>query len=148
MTPHIRQAVAADVPAVVALLIDDVLGEAREDADPAPYRAAFARMQAQNGNRVFVAEQDGAIVGTYQLIFIEGLSLRATLRAQIESVRVRSDLRGKGLGTALMRDAIARARDSGCGLVQLTSNATRTEAQRFYTALGFVGSHVGYKLKL
>lgn len=148
MTLAVRQATAADVPAVVALLIDDVLGEARESTDLTPYHAAFERMAAQNGNRLFVAEREGRIIGTYQLIFIEGLSLRATTRAQIESVRVRSDLRGQGLGSALMQDAIARARAAGCGLVQLTSNAERKEAHRFYAALGFVDSHVGYKLKL
>jgi hypothetical protein len=33
-------------------------------------------------------------------------------------------------------------------MVQLTSNATRLDAHRFYTRLGFAQSHVGFKLML
>ncbi|WP_237669668.1 GNAT family N-acetyltransferase [Rhodococcus sp. BS-15] len=53
-----------------------------------------------------------------------------------------------GLGGALIRWAIAEAERRGCALVQLTSDATRTDAHRFYTRLGFVDSHVGYKMAL
>lgn len=40
------------------------------------------------------------------------------------------------------------ARERDCNLVQLTSDKSRTEAHRFYSRLGFVGSHEGFKLKL
>jgi hypothetical protein len=46
-----------------------------------------------------------------------------------------------------MQQAILLAGERNCGLVQLTSDKTRTEAHRFYTRLGFVGSHEGFKLK-
>jgi GNAT superfamily N-acetyltransferase len=47
-----------------------------------------------------------------------------------------------------MRWAIEQARQRGCALVQLTSDARRAEAHRFYERLGFVASHTGFKLAL
>lgn len=143
-----REATRVDVPAVVALLADDVLGHGRESADLAPYLAAFDAMQDEGGNRLIVAEQDGRVVACYQLTLISGLSLTATRRAQVEGVRVAADLRGRGLGAALMADAEARARAAGCQLIQLTTNATRTDAHRFYARLGFTPSHIGFKKPL
>ena len=143
-----REATRADVPAVVALLADDMLGHGRESAGVAPYLAAFDAMQEEGGNRLIAAEQDGRVVACYQLTLISGLSLTAARRAQVEGVRVAADLRGRGLGAALMADAEARARAAGCQLIQLTTNATRTDAHRFYARLGFTPSHIGFKKPL
>lgn len=143
-----RVARREDVPAVAALLSDDALGAARKAADLASYLAAFDAMQAEAGNLLLVGEAEGRIVATYQLFFISGLSLRASKRAQVEAVRVAADLRGQGIGAALMADATARARAAGCRLMQLTSNAQRTRAHRFYERLGFTASHIGFKRDL
>ncbi|MFP1643118.1 GNAT family N-acetyltransferase [Pontitalea aquivivens] len=144
-----RAASADDVPAVVALLADDMLGQAREGTDLAPYHAAFAAMRAEGANHLIVAEDAaGRIVATYQITFISGLSLRAARRAQLESLRVAADLRGQGVGAALIADAEARARAAGCRLLQLTTNKARARAQDFYTRLGFTPSHIGFKRDL
>ena len=90
----------------------------------------------------------GAVGGTLQLTFIPGLARRGGLRAQIEAVRVREDLRGGGVGHALFAWAIDEARRRGCVLVQLTSDKRRAEAHRFYGRLGFTASHDGFKLRL
>ena len=63
-------------------------------------------------------------------------------------MRVARDERGHGLGTELITWAIEESRHAGCSLVQLTSDASRTDARRFYERLGFVASHVGFKLQL
>ena len=63
---------------------------------------------------------------------------RGGLCAEIESVHVHPDHRGTGVGGALLRDAIDRARGLGCYRVQLTSNVARPDAHRFYERLGFV----------
>lgn len=143
-----RDATRADVPAVVALLTDDALGATREGDDLASYLAAFDAMQTERGNTLIVGEEDGRIVATYQLTVISGLSLRASRRAQVESVRVATDLRGQGIGAAMFADAEARARAAGCRLMQLTMNATRDDARRFYERLGFTPSHIGFKRDL
>lgn len=144
-----RPATEQDVPEIVALLADDSLGAARERQDSAEYLAAFRRMLAEGSNHLIVGvEAGGSVVATYQITFISGLSLRAARRAQVESVRVASALRGQGIGAALMADAEARARAAGCSLIQLTTNRTRTDAHRFYERLGFTPSHIGYKREL
>lgn len=150
-----REAEEADLPAVVALLADDDLGKQREDPseplNPA-YLEAFREMRAQGGNRLLVAEAEVAgatrIVGSLQFVLLPGLSLKGMRRAQIEGVRVASDLRGAGLGQGLFRHAIELARAEGCGLLQLTADASRRDARRFYESLGFTPSHVGFKLRL
>lgn len=134
---------------MVALLADDRLGATRERPEAlGPYLAAFDAMADDPMNRLIVGETQGRIVATYHLTLIAGLTLGATLRAQIEGVRVASDLRGQGLGRALIADAEARAREAGAGLLQLTMNAGRADAARFYAARGFVASHTGFKKPL
>lgn len=144
-----RDARRGDVPAIVALLTDDVLGRDREGAELAPYLAAFDEMAATPGNRMVVGEDAGGrLVACFQLTVIAGLSLGASRRAQVEGVRVASDLRGRGIGALLMAEAEARARAAGCRLIQLTSNRDRAEAHRFYARLGYAPSHTGFKKPL
>ena len=148
MSISFRHASRADVRAVLALLTDDHLGATREGDDLEPYHAAFDAMAHEAGNTLIVGETGGQIIATYQLTFISGLSLRAARRAQIESVRIASHLRGQGIGTAMIADAEARARAAGCTLIQLTMNRSRSDAKRFYERLGFTPSHIGFKRDL
>ncbi|MSP50353.1 MAG: GNAT family N-acetyltransferase [Alphaproteobacteria bacterium] len=147
----IRRARAADLPAIVRLLADDPLGKIREryaEPLPAPYLQAFAAIEAQAGNEILVAEADGRVVGCLQLTLIPGLTRLGMTRAQIEGVRVEAGRRGEGIGERLVAHAIGASREAGCGLVQLTTDASRPDAHRFYERLGFVASHVGMKLAL
>jgi GNAT superfamily N-acetyltransferase len=146
-----RHAGKNDVPAIVAMLSDDDIGENRESAaqESAPvYARAFEEMNACPDNFILLAEIDGQLVGSLQLVFIPGLSRQGAKRAIIEAVRVKSAVRGQNIGTALMKRAIAEAREAGCKLVQLTSDRRRTRAHLFYRRLGFEQSHVGFKLDL
>jgi GNAT superfamily N-acetyltransferase len=151
-TPTLRRATVDDVRAIVELLAADQLGATRDGADDdeqlEPYRRAFEAIDADPAHLLVVAESNGEVVGTLQLSFLPGLARRGALRAQIEAVRVRSDRRSSGLGGELMTWAIDEARRRGCALVQLTSDKRRTDAHRFYTRLGFVPSHEGFKLAL
>ncbi len=148
---NIRDADRSDVPAIVALLADDVLGAGRERAggdDLAAYYAAFDDVAADPNNTLIVAAIDGLVVGCLQLTIIPGLSISATRRGQIEGVRVAADRRGSGLGERMIRHAVDIAEQRGCGLVQLTSNKVRKDAIRFYERLGFQATHEGFKMPL
>ena len=57
-------------------------------------------------------------------------------------------LRGQGIGKLMVQWAIDESRRRGCSLLQLTTHASRTAAQRFYGRMGFEASHVGMKLAL
>ncbi|GLK62794.1 GNAT family N-acetyltransferase [Paracoccus kondratievae] len=143
-----REAHREDVPAVVALLRDDMLGRDRESTDLTPYFTAWEAMRAEGANQLIVGVYGGEVVACYQITFISGLSLSAARRAQIEGVRVSSALRGQGIGAALIGDAESRARVAGCTLLQFTTNRRRSDAHRFYDGLGFTPSHIGYKKSL
>lgn len=144
----LRQARRDDVAAVVQLLADDPLGRSREGGELGPYLTAYDAVAADPAHLLVVAEAAGQVVATLQLSVLPGLSRGGALRAQVEGVRVGAGLRGSGLGRAVMTWAVDEARRRGCALVQLTSDAQREDAHRFYSSLGFVPSHVGFKLAL
>jgi GNAT superfamily N-acetyltransferase len=145
-----RRATEADLGRVVELIALGVLPgatSAEDRADLTPYRAALREIQDTSG-AVLVAELDGEVVGVCQLVVFRHVQVRGGLCAEIESVHVHPDHRGRGIGSVLVRDAVSRARTLGCYRVQLTSNRARTEAHHFYERLGFEPSHVGFKLPL
>ena len=146
-----RGAQAGDLPAIIALIADDGLGRGRDDASlplDSSYVQAFDAMAKDANQVMLLAELKGELVGYLQITFIPGLSRKGAWRGQIESVRVATRLRGKGIGGAMLEHAIGLCRERGCRLVQLTSDKTRAEAHRFYGRLGFVASHDGFKLTL
>jgi GNAT superfamily N-acetyltransferase len=145
----LRRATAEDLPGIVALLVEDPVGGARESAeDIAAYRRAFQAIDADQAHLLVVADDGNGVVGTMQLSVLPALPHRGALRAQLEGVHVRPDRRGNGLGAAMITWAVEGARRRGCALVQLTSDKRRAAAHRFYARLGFAASHVGFKLKL
>lgn len=145
----LSRAVAADLPELVALLADDVLGRERETTASEPYRSAFARIDADQEQLLLaVRDEHARLVATMQLMLLTSLSRAGATRLQIEAVRVAASVRGAGLGTALFVWAHDWGRDRGATLAQLTTDSSRAQAQRFYERLGYRASHVGFKLPL
>ncbi|MCB4208531.1 GNAT family N-acetyltransferase [Arthrobacter sp. UM1] len=170
---RVRRAREEDLPEIVRLLLDDRLGADRETAwgrDPeadARYLRAFEDIDDDGRQHLAVLEEADAsapglcapvsplpgpraprLAGTMQLTVTPGLSHQGAERVTVEAVRVDSALRGGGLGSAFVRWAVEDARSRGAQTVQLTSNASRTDAHRFYERLGFAKSHTGFKLQL
>lgn len=150
-TVQIREATENDLEAIVALFADDPLGGHGDTTDPQAlpdYRAAFARIAASPNETLYVAELAGAVVGTFQTMITTTLTGRGASNMIIEAVQTRADIRGRGIGAAMIEHAVEEARRQGVRLVQLTSNAARKDAHRFYERLGFAPSHLGFKMKL
>lgn len=146
-----RRAREADLPAIIALLADDELGQRREDSSYPPaesYRDAFKAIDADANQFLAVAMDEEIIVGTLQLTFIPGLSRKGAWRGQIEAVRIAASRRSGGPGRQMFEWAIAECRARGCNLVQLTTDRDRLDAHRFYEQLGFEATHIGYKQAL
>jgi len=147
-----RAATSADLPFIVALITaDDVSGTPTDDpaAPNAPhYEQALAAIATDPNQALYIVELAGAPVGTFQLTFIPGIMRKGMWRGLIESVHVSPEQRNKGFGKQMMRWALERCRERGCGMVQLTSNKKRLDAHRFYRTLGFEQSHEGFKLFL
>lgn len=146
-----RLATRIDVPAIVRLLVEDDLGSQREHFTaplPGEYYTAFEAIDADPNNELIVADANGEIIGTLQLMFLPSLSYQGGTRAQVESVRVAGQYRGQGIGADMMKWTIERAYQCGCHMMQLTSHKSRTDAHRFYEKLGFTKSHIGMKINL
>jgi ribosomal protein S18 acetylase RimI-like enzyme len=146
-----REATRNDVPRIVQMLADDVLGKSRERYEmplPEVYFEAFEAIARDPNNELVVAVLDGSIVGVLQLTFIPYLTHQGGWRALIEGVRIASEARGMGIGHELIRWAIDRAAVRRCRIVQLTTDKSRPDALRFYESLGFRATHEGMKLHL
>lgn len=148
----IRKATKADIPTIVSMIADDKLGQLREDYQiplPKQYYAAFENIHKDPNQELVVLEnEEGNVLGTLQLSFIQYLTYQGGIRAQIEAVRVHKEYRGKGIGQQLFEWAIQRAKEKGAHVVQLTTDKKRPEALKFYEQLGFKASHEGMKLHL
>ena len=145
---ELRRTRRGDLSAIVRMIVDDQISASRESPDLAPYEEAFEQIDADPAQLLVAAVHGGEVVGTLQLTVIPGLARAGALRAQVEAVRVRADLRGRGIGKAMMRWVVEEARQRGCALVQLTTDKRRADAHRFYARLGFTASHEGFKLQL
>lgn len=146
-----RLAKRTDVPTIVHMLAEDELGTQRERFEtplPNSYWDAFEAIEVDPNQELIVAELDGKVIGTLQLMYLPSLSYQGGTRAQVESVRILQRLRGQGIGAEMMEWAIERARQRGCHLMQLTSHKSRADAHRFYEKLGFTKSHIGMKVNL
>lgn len=146
---RVQRATRSDVPAVVALLADDEMGRAREDAEGARYEAAFdiiARDASQY--LAVVRDESNCVVATMQLTIIPGLLRAGTTRLQIEGLRVAEEYRSQGLGAAMLEWAHEHGRARGASLAQVTTDEARERARIFYERLGYETSHVGLKRRL
>ena len=145
----IRPATEADLPGILRLLLDDRATPSDELPPDAPcYAEALREIQRSECSRIYLAEVDGRLAGTFMLTFLRHLMRRGRLVAVLEAVRIDAPLRGRGLGAQMVGWAVEEARRRGCSVLQLTTNKKRKDAHRFYQRLGFHGSHEGMKLTL
>jgi GNAT superfamily N-acetyltransferase len=147
---NFRKATENDVSVIVEMIADDELGKKREKFQiplPSEYLKAFEKISSDKNQELIVVEnEDLEIIGTLQLSFIQYLTYRGGIRAQIEAVRIRKDKRGLGIGKIMFEWAINRAKERKAHLLQLTTDKKRTKAIKFYEELGFKQSHEGMKM--
>ena len=132
----IRQANEDDLPSVLALYAQPDIDNG-DVLDVTSARAILRRFAEYPDYRLFVAEQDGIIVGSYALLVMHNLGHLGAPSAVVEDVVVGLAQQGKGVGKEMMRHALAEARERGCYKLALSSNMKRDRAHAFYEALGF-----------
>jgi GNAT superfamily N-acetyltransferase len=150
----IRPATMADLPAVVELLLADEIERRRGSSGHTGtldrYVAAFELISEDRNIELLVVTQadDDTPLATMQLVYIAGLTWQASLRAQLQGVRVTAAERGTGVGSEMLLWAMSRARQRGASVLQLSSNHRRHDAHRWYARMGFAQSHTGFRLDL
>jgi GNAT superfamily N-acetyltransferase len=141
----VRPMVEGDVATAARLVSAGTLSPGAEDPElVGAYWDAVAETRRRLGE-VFVAEVDGEVVGVTQVMVFPHFQHTGGWCCEVESVHVREDQRGRGVGSALLGAAEALARERGCYRIQLTSRNVRTDAHRFYWANGYDQMSQGFK---
>lgn len=147
---NFRKATENDILSIVEMMADDVLGKERENFQnplPVEYLNAFKRIDADENQELIVIEDENSeVIGTLQLTLIQYMNYCGGTRAQIESVIIRKDKRGLGIGKTMFEWAINRAKEKNAFMLQLTSDKKRPRAIKFYEDLGFKATHEGMKM--
>ena len=150
----IRDAVLADLPAIVALYGRECLnGTATFELEPPSMAEMTARFQAvdRHGLPWLVAEVDGAFAG---YAYASPFRPRPAYRYGVEgSIYVEETARGHGVGRALLGALIDRTRDMGLRHVigAISDSETSTASIALHARLGFqtvgVYRQVGWKFE-
>ncbi len=111
-------------------------------------KALYARFFDYPDYRIYLAEVDGRVVGTFALLVMFNLGHCGAPSAVIEDVVVDPDLQGRGFGRDMMLAAMDMARDKKCYKLVLSSNARRVRAHSFYESLGFQRHGVSFHVTL
>lgn len=144
-----RKSTISDLPKIVEMLRNDILGRDRESADDFfNYKKAFAEISADKNNFLAVVEFENQIIGTCHLTIMSSLTLMGSKRMNIEAVRIDEKFSGQGIGSWMIKKAIEFAKERGVKIIQLTTNKKRTRVHEFYKRLGFEASHEGMKMKI
>lgn len=148
-TYTIGRAVLSDVPALLRLMSDAPAVETTRGADDADYTATFERIDADPSQLLTaVHDHSGTVVGMMQLTLLARLDPAASMRLQIEALRVASAARSRGLGGAMLAWAHAWGRSHGATMSQLAAGAGRDGASEYFRVHGYEPSHVGMKRDL
>lgn len=146
-----RKAKVSDLHQIVALLLEDELGQMRESKSTLldeNYIKAFHRIDSDLNQYLMVVENGDEIMGTCHLTIMPSLTFIGSTRMQIEAVRIAGKYRGQKIGSWMFDQAISYAKEHDVSIIQLTTNKKRLKAKRFYEKLGFEASHEGMKLYL
>lgn len=136
----IRRATEADLPAVGSVTVEayrvDGFVGAHDDYARILADAAARHREAE----VLVASDDtGAVLGTVTVVLPGTPYAEVSQPGELEfrMLAVSSAARGRGVGEALVRAVIDRARAAGIGRVVLSSSEKMLAAHRLYERLGF-----------
>jgi GNAT superfamily N-acetyltransferase len=132
----IREAAESDLPEILRLYREAGIDGGRSFT-PDEAREHFAVFRHYPFYKLFVAEADGAIAGTYGLAILDNLAKRGARAGVVEDVAVDPAQQGRGIGKAMMAHAREQCRSTGCYKMTLSSGLPREGAHRFYDALGF-----------
>jgi ribosomal protein S18 acetylase RimI-like enzyme len=142
---RVRQALPADLPDILSLYAQLSPGDLLPNTAEAS--ATWHRILSSDMMSVHVAEVDGAVAATCVLIVVPNLTRNQRPFALIENVVSASVLRGRGLGKAVIRAAVAHAFALDCYKVMLMTGRTDPSVLGFYEACGFQRGKTAFQIR-
>jgi GNAT superfamily N-acetyltransferase len=115
--------------------VGDLSAELGYPADAPALSARFARLAADPGDALFVAERDGRVVGWIHAH--PRWLLESEPYAEIGGLVVDARAQRSGAGRALVEEVVRWATGQGLARVRVRSDVRREAAHAFYPALGF-----------
>ena len=98
------------------------------------------------GIRFSIVNADGEVARAY--LYVMTNDLHEAPFGLLEDVFVAESERGGGLGTALVNEVIAAAREAGCYKLVATSRASRPKVHELYERLGFASHGLEFRMNL
>jgi predicted N-acetyltransferase YhbS len=134
---EIRPGRDGDAAAVAALWTEGYSGRGDAEGRQAPYAEVEYADSARAG-QVFVAEQDGEVVGVI-VFFPPGTATWQVGRGEagLSRLVVGESARGRGVGRALVELCTAQAREAGAEAIVLWSRPYQRDAHRLYESSGY-----------
>jgi ribosomal protein S18 acetylase RimI-like enzyme len=129
---QVRPATSSDAPLVAGLIAEFRDWWGYEGPSGESLARSVPKLLADANTDFLLAGTDGVC----QLRYRYGLWLESE-DCELEDLYVRESARGAGLGRALVEAAVERARERGCGRIQLDTNEGNTAARALYESLGF-----------
>jgi putative acetyltransferase len=137
-TSHLIRLICATDDAAVAALIRSVLREfaasgpgfTLQDAEASAMAASYGAPRSA----YFVVEQDGAIVGGAGVAPLAGAPFEV---CELRKMCFRSEVRGQGAGTVLLRHCLRAARGFGYQTCYLQTLSGMNAARHLYEKAGF-----------
>ncbi|MBD2164942.1 GNAT family N-acetyltransferase [Calothrix membranacea FACHB-236] len=98
----------------------------------------FAEITQVPNYHIYIAYLNQQPVGTFSLLYAPTMMHRGYHKfAVLDSVTVISQMRGKGIGSEMVKAALKLSAEAGCYKMTLSSNLKRDRAHQFYQSLGF-----------
>ncbi len=135
--PEVRIAVLEDIERLTELLVSLFTGEEEFSPHPERQREGLHLIISDPAvGEILVLEADGRIIGMLSLLYTVSTFMggRAAL---LEDMIIDPAFRGQGLGSLLLSEAIAYAKQGGCLRVTLLTDSGNIGAQRYYQKQGF-----------
>jgi GNAT superfamily N-acetyltransferase len=104
------------------------------------------KSQPAHGLRFSIDEEGTEIARAY--LYVMHNDLHAAPFGLLEDVFVDEAHRGGGLGTRLVTEVVAAAREAGCYKLIATSRASRPKVHQLYRQLGFQDYGLEFRLNL
>jgi len=144
---QIRQAVETDIPSVLSLYAQ-IEQEKERTVSLSRAGEIFRQIESYPNYHIYVAEQNGVILGTFALAIMDNLAHLGAKSGLIEDVVVDEKHRGGGIGKEMMQYAMDICKQNFCYKVCLSSNLKRDSAHRFYESLGFLKHGFSFQINL
>lgn len=133
--PAVKVEIATSSPPAIVEAVQRLTPQLSRSKPP-PTADEIAEVVSSPATDLFLAtdDGDGGVLGMATLV---SFRIPTGMRAWVEDVVVDEAARNRGVGAALNRAMLERARELGCLTVDLTSRPTREAANRLYSKLGF-----------